>query len=124
MNFDGQYEIITGPLPPLEAADAVVFTRETIINIAAKHGLHATFSPRVYSNSCNLSIFFPGVNLLNYAGHRRYCSAYTHICSSHISAPCKGTCCKSKHKQEDNHDPSPAIIPTVSSLKASFQYRI
>jgi len=48
----GQYEIITGPLPPSEAADAVVFTRETIINIAAKHGLHATFSPRVFSNNC------------------------------------------------------------------------
>ena len=52
MNSIKQYEIVTGPLPPLEAADAVVFTRETIINIAAKHGLHATFSPRVYSNNC------------------------------------------------------------------------
>lgn len=52
-----QYEIITGPLPPLEAADAVVFTRETIVNIAANHGLHATFSPRVYSNTCNPSAF-------------------------------------------------------------------
>ncbi|KAI9454372.1 glutamine synthetase/guanido kinase [Russula earlei] len=48
----GQYEIVTGPLPPLEAADAVVFTRETIVNVAAKHGLHATFSPRVYTNNC------------------------------------------------------------------------
>ncbi|KAF8500317.1 glutamine synthetase/guanido kinase [Russula emetica] len=51
----GQYEIVTGPLPPLEAADAVVFTRETIINTAAKHGLHATFSPRVYSHTCGTS---------------------------------------------------------------------
>lgn len=34
-----QYEIVTGPLPPLEAADALVYTRETIINTAAKHGL-------------------------------------------------------------------------------------
>ncbi|KAH9055672.1 glutamine synthetase/guanido kinase [Lactarius vividus] len=33
----GQY-VVTGPLPPLEAADAVAFTRETIVNIAAKHG--------------------------------------------------------------------------------------
>lgn len=57
MNFDGQYEIVTGPLPPLEAADAVVFTHETIINIAAKHGLHATFFPRVYTDTCNPSIF-------------------------------------------------------------------
>ncbi|KAI0305256.1 hypothetical protein B0F90DRAFT_1625177 [Multifurca ochricompacta] len=48
----GQYEIVTGPLPPLEAADAVVFTRESIVNIAAKHGLHATFAPSVYTDIC------------------------------------------------------------------------
>ncbi|KAI9444211.1 glutamine synthetase/guanido kinase [Lactarius indigo] len=47
----GQYEVVTGPLPPLEAADAVAFTRETIVNIAAKHGLRATFAPRVYADS-------------------------------------------------------------------------
>ncbi|KAI9458927.1 glutamine synthetase/guanido kinase [Lactarius psammicola] len=47
----GQYEIVTGPLPPLEAADAVAFTRETIVNIAAKHGLRATFAPRVYTDA-------------------------------------------------------------------------
>ncbi|KAH9958021.1 glutamine synthetase/guanido kinase [Russula dissimulans] len=48
----GQYEIVTGPLAPLDAADALVFTRETIVNISAKHGLHATFSPRVYQDTC------------------------------------------------------------------------
>ncbi|KAI8986824.1 FLU1-II [Trametes punicea] len=48
----GQYEVITGPLPPLEAADALVFTRETIYNIANKHGLRATFAPRLHSDSC------------------------------------------------------------------------
>ncbi|KAN0125432.1 hypothetical protein V8E53_012890 [Lactarius tabidus] len=48
----GQYEVITGPLPPLEAADAVVFTRETIVNIAAKYGMRATFAPRVYTDTC------------------------------------------------------------------------
>jgi hypothetical protein len=84
MNFDKQYEIVTGPLPPLEAADAVVFTRETIINIAAKHKLHATFSPRVYPHTCSFSVFLPKVKLLNRAGDRRYCCAYTHICTSHI----------------------------------------
>ncbi|KAH8998170.1 glutamine synthetase/guanido kinase [Lactarius akahatsu] len=47
----GQYEVVTGPLPPLEATDAVAFTRETIVNIAAKHGLRATFAPRVYADS-------------------------------------------------------------------------
>lgn len=48
----GQYEIITGPLPPLEAADAFMFTRETIVNIASKHGLRATLAPRVYMDNC------------------------------------------------------------------------
>ncbi|KAI0257332.1 glutamine synthetase/guanido kinase [Lactifluus subvellereus] len=48
----GQYEIVTGPLPPLEATDAVVFTRETVVNMAAKHGLRATFSPRVNADNC------------------------------------------------------------------------
>ncbi|KAF8265801.1 glutamine synthetase/guanido kinase [Lactarius quietus] len=58
----GQYEVVTGPLTPLEAADAVVFTRETIVNIAAKHGLRATFAPRVYLDTfgtgahCHVSI--------------------------------------------------------------------
>jgi len=47
----GQYEIVTGPLPPLQAADALVHTREVIYNVAAKHGLHATFAPRLYMNS-------------------------------------------------------------------------
>jgi Glutamine synthetase, catalytic domain len=48
----GQYEIVTGPLPPLQAADALIHTRETIYNIASKHGLRATLAPRVFSNSC------------------------------------------------------------------------
>lgn len=48
----GQYEIVTGPLPPLEAADALVHTRETIYNIASKHGLHATLAPRLHMDSC------------------------------------------------------------------------
>ncbi|KAF9462500.1 glutamine synthetase guanido kinase [Collybia nuda] len=48
----GQYEIVTGPLPPLKAVDALVHTRETIYNIASKHGLRATLAPRVFKNSC------------------------------------------------------------------------
>ncbi|KAI0087488.1 glutamine synthetase/guanido kinase [Irpex rosettiformis] len=47
----GQYEVVTGPLPPLQAADALVQTRETIYNIANKHGLRATFAPRVFPTS-------------------------------------------------------------------------
>ncbi|KAI6098629.1 hypothetical protein EDD17DRAFT_1770051 [Pisolithus thermaeus] len=48
----GQYEVVTGPLPPLEAADALAHTRETIYNIASKHGMHATLTPRLYADSC------------------------------------------------------------------------
>ncbi|KAH9931894.1 FLU1-II [Fomitopsis serialis] len=47
----GQFEVVTGPLQPLEAADALVYTRETIHNTASKHGLRATFAPRVKMNS-------------------------------------------------------------------------
>lgn len=31
----------------MEATDALIHTRQTIINVAAKHGLHATFAPRL-----------------------------------------------------------------------------
>lgn len=48
----GQYEIVTGPLPPLQAADALVYSREVIYNIANKHKLRATFAPRVFGYSC------------------------------------------------------------------------
>ncbi|KZV65288.1 glutamine synthetase/guanido kinase [Peniophora sp. CONT] len=51
----GQYECVAGPLPPLEAADAVILTRETIYNIAAKHGLRATLAPRLYEDNCGSS---------------------------------------------------------------------
>lgn len=48
----GQYEVVTGPLPPLEAADALVHTRETITNVASKHGFRATFAPRLHADNC------------------------------------------------------------------------
>ncbi|KAF7354211.1 Glutamine synthetase/guanido kinase [Mycena venus] len=48
----GQYEIATGPLPPLQACDALVHTRETIYNVANKHGLRATLAPRIHDYSC------------------------------------------------------------------------
>ncbi|KAJ3490294.1 hypothetical protein NLI96_g1517 [Meripilus lineatus] len=47
----GQYEVVTGPLPPMEAADALVFTRETIYNVARENGLRATLAPRIHPNS-------------------------------------------------------------------------
>jgi hypothetical protein len=80
----GQYEIVTGPLPPLQAADALIHTRETIYNIASKHGLRATFAPRIFMNSC-ISFFFKiRVNLIHFhyffswqRGTRAYLGSYT-----------------------------------------------
>lgn len=51
----GQYEVVTGPLSPLDAADTLIFTREIITHVAAKHGLHATFAPRPFMNSAGSS---------------------------------------------------------------------
>jgi glutamine synthetase len=51
----GQYEVVTGPLSPMDAADALIFTREIIAQTAAKHGLHATFAPRPFMTSAGSS---------------------------------------------------------------------
>ncbi|PFH47991.1 hypothetical protein AMATHDRAFT_150829 [Amanita thiersii Skay4041] len=47
----GQYSVSTVPLAPLEAVDALVHTHETIRNIASKHGLIASFAPRLFPES-------------------------------------------------------------------------
>ncbi|KAI1376898.1 hypothetical protein F4677DRAFT_459633 [Hypoxylon crocopeplum] len=41
----GQYEVSTSQLPPLEAADALVFTRQVIRNVCKRHSLVPTFHP-------------------------------------------------------------------------------
>jgi glutamine synthetase len=51
----GQYEVVSGPLPPVEACDALIYTREIIANVASKHGLRATFAPRPFLNSTGSS---------------------------------------------------------------------
>ncbi|KAJ8515870.1 hypothetical protein ONZ45_g6764 [Pleurotus djamor] len=43
-----QYEVVTAPMGPLEAVDTLIHTRETIYNIARKHGLWATLAPRIF----------------------------------------------------------------------------
>ena len=50
----GQYEIVTGPLPPVEAVDSLVFTRDTIYNVAAKYGVRATLYPKIFKEACML----------------------------------------------------------------------
>lgn len=50
------FQVVSGPLTPLDAADALIFTREIITNVAAKHGLHATFAPRPFMTSAGSSV--------------------------------------------------------------------
>lgn len=52
----GQYELATAPLTPLDAADALLYTREIIVQVAAKHGLHATFAPRPFADSIGTGV--------------------------------------------------------------------
>ncbi|KAI9719755.1 MAG: hypothetical protein M1812_003243 [Candelaria pacifica] len=42
----GQYEFVTGPLPPLLAVDTLLASREIISTLAAKHNLRATLIPK------------------------------------------------------------------------------
>lgn len=55
----GQYEVVTGPLSPFKAADALVDTREVIRNVANKHGMKATLAPRVFDDSCTSFFLAP-----------------------------------------------------------------
>lgn len=44
----GFFEISTEPLPPLQAADALIYSQETIKTICFNHGLHATMHPKPF----------------------------------------------------------------------------
>lgn len=48
----GQLEFVTGPLPPLEAVDALLATRNIIYSVAEKHDLKATFVPKPLADAC------------------------------------------------------------------------
>lgn len=48
----GQYEFVTGCLPPLEAVDALLATQDIIYSVAEKHSLKATFVPKPYPEAC------------------------------------------------------------------------
>jgi len=72
----------------LEAADAVAFTRETIVNVAAKYGFRATFAPRVYSDSGKYGVSRLPDQIVEFFDHRWNWSAFTHIYPSHGTASC------------------------------------
>ena len=44
----GMFEISTEPLPPLQAADALIYSQEAIRSICHSHGLHATMHPKPF----------------------------------------------------------------------------
>ena len=88
----GPHEVVTGPLGPLQAANALVHTRETMCNVASKHGLRATFAPRVYMDSCTFLSSLPFHCLTKPQTH-------------HSSSP---------------PSPSSTSSPNLTSLEASF----
>ncbi|KAI0201083.1 hypothetical protein F4808DRAFT_138659 [Astrocystis sublimbata] len=45
----GQYEIVLGPQPPLEACDTLLHTRQVLESTAARHGFRATLHPRPFA---------------------------------------------------------------------------
>lgn len=44
----GFFEISTEPLPPVQAADALIYSQEAIKTICFNHGLHATMHPKPF----------------------------------------------------------------------------
>lgn len=51
----GQYKIVTGPLQPLQAADALSFSIDVIRGTASGHQRRATFAPWIYEHQCTES---------------------------------------------------------------------
>lgn len=62
----GQYEIVLPPLPPLEACDTLLRTRNIVEAVAARNGFHMTLHPKPFSSSTgsashvHMSISSPG----------------------------------------------------------------
>ncbi|KAI5819267.1 hypothetical protein BZA77DRAFT_259703 [Pyronema omphalodes] len=49
---NGQFEFVTGPLPPVEAVDALYITRQIIFQTAERYGMRATMHPKPYPMQC------------------------------------------------------------------------
>lgn len=52
----GMFEISTGPLPPIEAVDAWVYTRETVKTLFSKHSIVATLHPSPISQHSGVGV--------------------------------------------------------------------
>jgi glutamine synthetase len=66
----GQYEVSVAAEDPVGAADTAVLVRETIRAVSARHGLRATFAPKVLADGVgngghvHLSLWRDGVNMM------------------------------------------------------------
>ncbi|KAL0568953.1 hypothetical protein V5O48_013021 [Marasmius crinis-equi] len=100
----GQYEVVSGPLSPVDAADQVIFVRELITNVASKHGLHATFSPRPFDGTAGSSAH------IHISVHRKGAEKPNHGMSAEESSFLAGVL--------ENLPALPAItLPTVASYR-------
>jgi glutamine synthetase len=67
-NAPGQYEIVLPPLPPLEACDTLLHTRQIVEAVAARHNFRMTLHPKPFAMSCgsashvHMSVSSPGGN--------------------------------------------------------------
>ena len=100
---------MTVPDKPLQAVDALIFTRETIRNIASKHGLHATFAPCLYADICEHILQTASVQPSLTLGLIFSCIGGS---ASHLHISLKST--KASHNQ-----PSSSPIP-LNTLYTSF----
>lgn len=68
----GQFEIAMGPAAPQQAADSLLFAMEAVAAVARKHGLLASFLPKLFKGAaasgqhCHFSVWQAGTNLLQH----------------------------------------------------------
>ncbi|XXH04212.1 hypothetical protein Hte_010626 [Hypoxylon texense] len=48
----GQFELVLGALPPLEAVDALLQARQILEAVSARHGFRVTLHPKPFAQSC------------------------------------------------------------------------
>ncbi|KAI8633564.1 glutamine synthetase/guanido kinase [Xylariaceae sp. FL1651] len=62
----GQFELVLGALPPLEACDSLLHARQILESVAARHGFRVTLHPKPFENAVgsashvHMSITSPG----------------------------------------------------------------
>ncbi|MET1074263.1 MAG: glutamine synthetase family protein [Umezawaea sp.] len=89
-----QFEISTAPGDPVEAADTAVLVKETIRAVTARHGMRASFSPKVTVDGVgngghlHLSLWRDGENLFAGDGLAREAREFTAGVLAHLPGLC------------------------------------